>query len=86
MTWALFALSQHQKIQYKLREELLGVPSAKPSMDELNELPLLDAFVRETLRLYAPLITVNRVADKDDIIPLARRVTDRDGTVHSELL
>jgi cytochrome P450 len=86
LTWAFFALSQHQEIQDKLREELLGVSTATPSMDELNELPLLDAFLRETLRLYTPLVNTLRVAEKDDIVPLAYPITDGDGTVHNELL
>ncbi|KAF9060705.1 cytochrome P450 [Rhodocollybia butyracea] len=86
LTWAFLALSQHQEIQDKLREELLGVSTATPSMDELNELPLLDAFLRETLRLYAPLIHIMRAAEKDDIIPLAHPITDCDGIVHNELL
>ncbi|KAE9395104.1 cytochrome P450 [Gymnopus androsaceus JB14] len=84
-TWALFSLSRHQEIQTKLREELLSVPTEKPSMDVLNELPYLDAFVRETLRLYTPLTNVARIALQDDIIPLAHPITDSDGVVHDSL-
>ncbi len=39
-------------------------------MDQLNSLPYLEIFVRETLRIFAPVQTVPRVAAKDDILPL----------------
>ncbi|KAJ3734072.1 cytochrome P450 [Lentinula guzmanii] len=83
--WALLELSLHQDIQAKLQEELLSVPTATPSMDELNGLPLLDGFVRETLRLHSPITTLGRIAVQDDIIPLAHPFTDSDGTVHDKL-
>ncbi|KAJ3878890.1 cytochrome P450 [Lentinula edodes] len=83
--WALLELSLHQDIQDKLGEEILSVPTAMPSADELNALPYLDAFVRETLRLHSPITTLNRVATQDDIIPLTHSFTDRNGIVHCEL-
>ncbi|KAE9395109.1 cytochrome P450 [Gymnopus androsaceus JB14] len=84
-TWALFSLSRHQEIQTKLREELLSVPTEKPSMDVLNELFYLDAFVRETLRLYTPLTNIARTALQDDILPLAHPIIDSDGVIHDSL-
>ncbi|THV06950.1 cytochrome P450 [Dendrothele bispora CBS 962.96] len=39
-------------------------------MDELSALPYLDAFVREVLRLHAPVTFIARAAVKDDIILL----------------
>ncbi|KAH7879993.1 cytochrome P450 [Lentinula edodes] len=83
--WALLELALHQDIQSKLGQEILSVPTAMPSVDELNALPYLDAFVRETMRLHSPITTVNRVATQDDIIPLSYAFTDRSGIVHSEL-
>ncbi|KAJ3898966.1 cytochrome P450 [Lentinula edodes] len=83
--WALLELALHQDIQSKLGQEILSVPTAMASVDELNALPYLDAFVRETMRLHSPITTVNRVATQDDIIPLSYAFTDRSGIVHSEL-
>ena len=40
--WTLLALAQHTSVQSKLRTELLAVPTATPSMDELNALPYLE--------------------------------------------
>ena len=49
----LTVLSQHPEHQQKLREELLNAQAAKGlSYDDLNRLPILDATIRETLRLY----------------------------------
>jgi hypothetical protein len=42
LTWALFALTQNIAAQTRLRDELLGVSTDNPTMDELNELKYLD--------------------------------------------
>ncbi|KIK36433.1 hypothetical protein CY34DRAFT_16395 [Suillus luteus UH-Slu-Lm8-n1] len=51
-------------------------------MDELVELSYLDAVVRETLRLHAPVPSTVRVAMKDDILPVDTPFTDKYGVVH----
>ncbi|KAH9855328.1 cytochrome P450 [Lenzites betulinus] len=45
----------------------------------IMHLPYLDAIVRESLRLYAPISTTMRVASADDVIPVAAPFTDRRG-------
>ncbi|KAF9235965.1 cytochrome P450 [Melanogaster broomeanus] len=82
VTWALYAMALAPEIQTKLREELISVRTDTPSMDDLMALPYLDAMVRETLRLYAPLPNSARVATKDDVIPLEQPFTDKRGVVH----
>jgi len=54
-------------------------------MDELNSLPYLDAFVREVLRLYAPVTSTGRMANRDDVIPLAAPVRGKDGRMLHEI-
>jgi cytochrome P450 len=81
-TWALYALCLRPDIQTKLREELLTVETETPSMDELVGLSYLDAVVRETLRLHAPVPSTVRVAMKDDILPVDTPFTDKYGVVH----
>ncbi|KAF8887769.1 cytochrome P450 [Infundibulicybe gibba] len=49
--------------------------------EALEGLPLLDAVVRETLRLCPPVHGTIRVATEDDRIPITEPVTLRDGTV-----
>ena len=80
-TWALFALTQSPEVQDKLRKQLLTVGTDNPTMDELNALPYLDAVVRETLRVHAPVPSTMRVATEDDILPLNEPVKDKNGNV-----
>uniref|UniRef100_A0A8H7Y1G3 Cytochrome P450 n=1 Tax=Psilocybe cubensis TaxID=181762 RepID=A0A8H7Y1G3_PSICU len=80
-TWALYALCVDIQIQEKLREELFAVDTENPTMDVLNSLPYLDAVVRETLRVHAPVGSSIRVAVKDDIIPLGKPIRDRNGNL-----
>jgi hypothetical protein len=51
-------------------------------MDDLSGLPYLDAVVRETLRVHAPVPMSFRVAMKDDVIPLSQLLVDKRGFVH----
>ncbi|EPS98326.1 hypothetical protein FOMPIDRAFT_1024652 [Fomitopsis schrenkii] len=79
--WSLYALAQAPEVQAKLREELWSVPTENPTMDELNALPYLEAVVRETLRVHAPVSETIRVAAKDDVVPLERPYVDTQGNV-----
>ena len=85
-TWALYALTQAPEIQTKLRKELFSVSTDNPTMDELNELPYLEAVVRETLRLYAPVPSTVRVAVKDDVLPLGTPVRTKSGKLLESLV
>jgi len=48
-------------------------------MEELEGLPYLDKVVREVLRLYPPVVSLRRVASKDDIIPLEEKIKNTKG-------
>ncbi|SJL01582.1 uncharacterized protein ARMOST_04904 [Armillaria ostoyae] len=85
ITWSFYALCAHPESQTKLRNELLTLDTDTPTMDQLNSLPYLEIFVRETLRIFAPVQTVPRVAAKDDILPLDCPVTDKKGITHRSL-
>ncbi|KAJ3928287.1 MAG: cytochrome P450 [Lentinula lateritia] len=84
-TWALFGLVQHQDVQKKLREELCTMATDNPTMEQLNSLPYLDAVVKESLRLYAPVPSVLRVAAQDDVIPLSHPLKDKKGVEHHSI-
>ncbi|KAJ3514176.1 hypothetical protein NLJ89_g2524 [Agrocybe chaxingu] len=84
-TWALFELTQHPEIQSKLRNEVLSVEIDNPTMEELNALPYLDMFVRETLRLHTPVPSTIRVAVQDDILPLSEPVQGANGQMVHEI-
>ncbi|KZT05226.1 cytochrome P450 [Laetiporus sulphureus 93-53] len=83
--WCLFALTQAPEVQEKLREELWNVPTDNPTMDELNELPYLDAVVRETMRVHAPVPNTIRIAVKEDVIPLNTPYADIHGELHDSI-
>ena len=68
-------------MQARLREELWSVPTENPTMDELNALPYLEAVVRETLRVHAPVSGTIRVAAQDAVVPLERPYVDTQGNV-----
>jgi len=54
-------------------------------MDQINSLSYLDAIIKETLRIYCPVTSPNRVAMKDDVIPLSRPFKDKYGVIHNTL-
>ncbi|KAF7291237.1 hypothetical protein MIND_01267400 [Mycena indigotica] len=86
VSWALYALAHHPKVQRTLREELLQMSAENPTMDELNALPYLDLVVREFMRFHSPVTSVQRMAMQDDLIPLASPYIDEKGNSHESLL
>ncbi|KAF8641734.1 hypothetical protein AX16_009811 [Volvariella volvacea WC 439] len=85
-------LSQNQDLQQRLREEIKQAKEAKDNGEELtfsevNALPLLDAVVKETFRVYAPVIFVWRQTTKDIVVPLQFPFRDpKTGEEHHQLL
>jgi len=84
-TWALYALSVNTAAQNKLREELLTMSTDNPTMDELNSLPYLEHVIRETMRVHAPVVFTQRMAMKDDVLPLSKPYIDKEGRSHDSL-
>lgn len=84
-TWCLYAITRNPAIQRKLREELFTLSTDTPTMDELNSLPYLEKVIHETLRLHAPVTATNRIATKDDMLPVSKPYTDRYGNVCTEI-
>ncbi|KAL2845864.1 cytochrome P450 [Aspergillus pseudoustus] len=81
LMWAIFALSQPENaiFQEKLRAELLEAVQQQLAAEEedgisisalaADKLPYLDAVIKETLRLFAPLPgTEPRVAETDQVV------------------
>jgi cytochrome P450 len=72
----LYELAAHQDVQHRLREELLQF-EGEPTYEDLmvsNQLPYLDAVVKESIRCHPTGGTTDRVATKDDVIPLGQPI------------
>ena len=55
LQWMLYEIAVNPEFQTKLREEICAVPDH--SLDHLNsQLPLLDAALKETLRLHPAIL------------------------------
>lgn len=78
-------MTQHPEVQQKLRDELWSLDTDEPDMDQLQNLPYLDMFVREVLRHHSPVPLTIREAVRDDVIPLANPLTDRNGAVREAI-
>ena len=62
LTYLIYALTCHNTVQDGLREELQTVGE---SLDEVKDLPLLNAIIKETMRLYPTIIsTLPRVLER----------------------
>lgn len=63
LTWTLFLLAQHPHSMFDLLDEcnskLRGVT---PTMEQLDELPLLEAVIKESMRLLPPVLWWSRVS------------------------
>ena len=84
-TWCLFGLTQALGVQEKLRQELWTINTETPSMDELSALPYLDMVVRESLRVYSPVVFTFREAVGDDAIPVGESYRDKNGRLQDHI-
>ncbi|HVS38240.1 MAG TPA: cytochrome P450 [Gemmataceae bacterium] len=69
LTWAVFLLAQHPAVLADLLDELqttFGGDGIAP--ERLEELPLLDRVVRESLRLFPPVPILTRVTAADTVL------------------
>ncbi|KAJ7905901.1 cytochrome P450, partial [Mycena leptocephala] len=69
----LSIVAENTDLQQKLRAELREAkaePGEDLNFNELERLPLLDAVVREMLRIYSPVTFVWRQTTKDVMVPL----------------
>ncbi|KAJ7238826.1 cytochrome P450 [Mycena haematopus] len=85
LSFGLLELARHPDFQHKLRTEIRssrGAGSGNPAHDSM---PLLNAFIKEILRLYPGLPLSDRVAVRDTVIPLAESITTTTGERISQI-
>ncbi|KAF5327790.1 hypothetical protein D9619_004946 [Psilocybe cf. subviscida] len=85
----LCLLADHKDIQLRLRTEIREARRANHDHDleyeELLALPLLDAVVKETLRVFPPVTNLSRIAREDSVLPLWQPIKGLDGTQITEI-
>lgn len=66
LAWTLFLLSQHESVVRDLEDELDGaLRGDPPSIEALAKLPLLDAVVKESMRVLPPVPLHPRIVAED---------------------
>ena len=65
LTWTLFLLAQHPQIAQNLYDELKSILRGDPpTIEQIGKLTLLDAVIKESLRILPPVIYNTRTAVK----------------------
>ena len=69
LSWGFYLLALHPRMQARIRDEVMRVRPAGPVLfADVQEMPLLTAHVRETLRLYPSAAFFARDAGRDLIV------------------
>lgn len=77
LTWILWRLAQNPEMQARLRDECAEVNEGDYSA--VNQLPYLEAVVRESLRLDSPVPATLRKTKEDVTVPLSKPIRGKDG-------
>jgi len=92
LAFALWELAKQPEIQRRLREEVTEAyeaATARGNEDltpgDIENLRLTNAVVKEALRRHAAAIELQRIAWKDDILPLTRPMVGLSGKVYPHL-
>ncbi|CAO2833264.1 unnamed protein product [Amaranthus hypochondriacus] len=66
LLWTLIMLGKHQIWQQSAREEIINAfGDGKPQFHELNSLKIVNMILQEVLRLYPPILELNREVTQD---------------------
>ncbi|KAJ4298524.1 hypothetical protein N0V88_003554 [Collariella sp. IMI 366227] len=77
ITAAFYFLARSPASVEKLRTEINSIQDDKPTWEQLKQLKYLNNVVKEALRLFSPIATNSRTANKEAILP---RGGGKDGT------
>ncbi|KAK7065004.1 cytochrome P450 [Favolaschia claudopus] len=85
LTFGFIELARNVDFQEQLRSEIhasLGSGDAKLTYDSM---PLLNAFIKEVLRMYPAVAVSDRLATEDVVLPLSEPIITSQGTQISEI-
>ncbi|KAJ7091293.1 cytochrome P450 [Mycena crocata] len=85
LAFGLVELAKDLKFQEKLRAEIHGAVGLGRDNVAYDSMPLLNAFIKETLRLYPAGPLLDRVTTQDALIPLAESITTSTGEHISQI-
>ncbi|KAF8189851.1 cytochrome P450 [Mycena galopus ATCC 62051] len=83
VAWSLYELAKNLDLQAKLRAEL-DEAGPDDSID-YDRLPILNALIKEILRLYSTVPQTERVVAKDSVLPLSEPIRASSGKVITEI-
>ncbi|KAJ7722618.1 cytochrome P450 [Mycena metata] len=78
LAFGLLELARRTELQDRLRDEINSAVSTSGDV-AYDNMPLLNAFIKETLRMYPAAALSERVALEDSVIPLAEPITTSSG-------
>ncbi|KAF7378481.1 Cytochrome P450 [Mycena sanguinolenta] len=80
IAFGLLELARHPEFQQKLRAEIQSNVGAS-----YENMPVLNAFIKEVLRLYPSAALIQRVAVEDTILPLSDSIKTATGELMNEI-
>lgn len=84
LMFGLLELARHPQFQDQLRSEARSF-LGNQSSTSYDNIPLLNAFIKETLRLYPPGALQERVATRDTVIPLTDSIATSTGELMNQI-
>ncbi|KAJ7658476.1 cytochrome P450 [Mycena olivaceomarginata] len=85
IAFGLWELAKDPKLQESLRAEINSGPGKAGQNGAYDQMPLLNAFIKETLRFYPAEAFTERMVLEDTIIPLSESITTSTGEQISEI-
>ncbi|KAK0213326.1 cytochrome P450 [Desarmillaria ectypa] len=92
LSWTFLELARRPDVQGRLRAEIREKEKAifkrgdtEFSVQDLDSMPYLTAVVKEVLRFHPVVYNIERVAARDDVLPLIKPVTLTTGKVVQEI-
>lgn len=73
MTWTIYLLCTHPKVEEKLRKEMAGI-GGDVTIESVKKLKYLGYVLTETLRVHPSVPLTSRHAENDDILPNGMKI------------
>ncbi|KAK7045291.1 cytochrome P450 [Favolaschia claudopus] len=83
--FGILELARNSDLQAQLRAEIQSSLAAGSDTAVYENMPLLNAFIKETLRMYPTISVSERVAMQDHILPLSQPITTSQGKQITEI-